>query len=233
MSEIKHIFTAAAASALVLLAGCSSKTPDGNTTETPSEAEVTTLSAEEATEGATEAATVATEPLVELSKEMTTTTAPSTTVEVETTETTVTATGYVAATDYRTFEETGLDGEAGKAHSAKPVSNADLYITVAEVGVMPGYTLDWTGKSPWSYITITDASGITYVYDRDNGNGTAVNQLTGQEYKFDVVTSGSLIDGFVFYNFPQSDYYTLNINGSASVTGSDYPLTWTNFTIYA
>ena len=98
---------------------------------------------------------------------------------------------------------------------------------------MPGYTLDWTGSSPWSSIYITDAYGNSYVYDRDNGNGSAVNQATGQEYKFDVVTSGGLIDGFVFYNFPQSDYYTITVNGSASVTGSDYPLTWSGFTIYA
>ena len=169
---------------MVLFAGCASNAPEESVSEAePAVTEAITENIEATTE-------LATEPLVELTKETTTTTAPPTTVEVAATETTATATGYVAATDYRTFEETGLDGEAGVAHSAKPVSNADLYITVSEVGVMPGYTLDWTGKSPWSYITITDSAGITYVYDRDNGNGTAVNQVTGQEYKFDVVTSG-------------------------------------------
>ena len=225
MSEIKYLFTAAAVSAMVLMAGCSSASH-----EQPSES---TIEVTEAVTETVEETTVTTEPLVTLTKETTTATATNTTVEVETTETTVTATGYVAATDYRTFEGTGLDGEAGSAHSAKPVSNADLYITVAEVGVMPGYTLDWTGSSPWTYITITDANGNYYVYDKENGNGTAVNQATGQEYKYDVVTSGNLIDGFVFYNFPQSDYYTITVNGSAAVTGSDYPLTWSNFTIYA
>ena len=225
MSEIKYILTAAAVSAMALFVGCSSVSPQQSSEETPLVTDAITEPIEETT--------AATEPLVTLTKETTTTTATATTVEVETTETTVTATGYVAATDYRTFEGTGLDGEAGSAHNAKPVSNTDLYITVAEVGVMPGYTLDWTGASPWSYITITDAAGNYYVYDRDNGNGAAVNQATGQEYKFDVVTSGSLIDGFVFYNFPQSDYYTITVNGSAAVTGSDYPLTWNGFTIYA
>lgn len=226
MSEIKYLFAAAAFSAVVLFAGCSSSKP-----EQSSETELPV--AETTAEAVTETTIMTTEPLLELTKETTTSTAAATTVEVETTETTVTATGYVAATDYRTFEGAGLDDEAGKAHSAKPVSNADLYISVAEVGVMPGYTLDWTGKSPWSYITITDAEGNYYIYDRDNGNGTAVNPSTGREYKFDVVTSGSLIDGFVFYNFPQSDFYTLVVNGSAAVTGSDYPLTWNGFTIYA
>lgn len=223
MSEIKYIFAAATASALMLFAGCSAKTDHSVTEESFAgvDAEVT-----ETTE-------MPTEPLVTLVKETTEPHTTATTVEVETAPTTETGTGYVAATDYRTFEGTGLDGEAGSAHNAKPVSNADLYITVAEVGVMPGYTLDWTGSSPWSSIYITDAYGNSYVYDRDNGNGSAVNQATGQEYKFDVVTSGGLIDGFVFYNFPQSDYYTITVNGSASVTGSDYPLTWSGFTIYA
>lgn len=223
MSEIKYIFAAAAVSVCMIFAGCSAKNnkPDVD------------VSSVDMTEASVETEEAVTEPLVTLTKETTTTTSTATTVEVETTVTTETATGYVAATDYRTFEGTGLDGEAGSAHNAKPVSNADLYITVAEVGVMPGYTLDWTGSSPWSSIYITDAYGNNYVYDRDNGNGSAVNQATGQEYKFDVVTSGSLIDGFVFYNFPQSDYYTITVNGSAAVTGSDYPLTWSGFTIYA
>ena len=225
MSEIKLLFAAAALSAMVLSVGCNSSKPVESSEDEP-------VVSESITEN-TEATTVlTTEPLVELTKETTSTTAPSTTVEVSATETTATATGYVAATDYRTFEETGLDGEPGVAHNAKPVSNADLYITVAEVGVMPGYTLDWTGQSPWSYITITDSAGISYVYDRDNGNGTAVNQVTGQEYKFDVVTSGKLIDGFVFYNFPQNGPYTLTVNGSAVVTDSTYPLNWSNFTVY-
>ncbi|MGB4093309.1 MAG: hypothetical protein WBK46_15430 [Ruminococcus flavefaciens] len=223
MSEIKYIFAAAAVSALMLIAGCSAKSNTSTTEPIPTEA-VTEV---------TETAEMTTEPLVSLSKETTQTTSTATTVDVETTQTTVTATGYVAATDYRTFEGTGLDGEAGSAHNAKPVSNEDLYISVAEVGVMPGYTLDWTGMSPWSSIYITDAYGNSYVYDRDNGNGTAVNSATGQEYKFDVITSGGLIDGFCFYNFPQSDYYTITVNGSAQVTGSDYPLTWSGVTIYA
>ena len=140
MSEIKYIFAAAAVSVCMIFAGCSAKNnkPDVD------------VSSVDMTEASVETEEAVTEPLVTLTKETTTTTSTATTVEVETTVTTETATGYVAATDYRTFEGTGLDGEAGSAHNAKPVSNADLYITVAEVGVMPGYTLDWTGSSPWS-----------------------------------------------------------------------------------
>lgn len=206
----------------MLFAGCSANSNQSGAEEAPVD-----VSSE-----ITETTEMPTEPIVTLTKETTAPPTTATTVEVETAPTTVTGTGYVAATDYRTFEGTGLDGEAGSAHNAKPVSNEDLYVTVAEVGVMPGYTLDWTGMSPWSSIYITDAYGNSYVYDRDNGSGTAVNQATGQEYKFDVVTGGGLIDGFVFYNFPQSDYYTITVNGSAAVTGSDYPLTWSGFTIY-
>ncbi|MBP7187321.1 MAG: hypothetical protein KBA55_11265, partial [Ruminococcus sp.] len=147
MSELKLIFAAAAVSAVMLAAGCSAKSNTSTVEEIPTDTSVVV----------TETTEMTTEPIVSLSKETTQPTTTATTVEVEATKTTVTATGYVAATDYRTFEGTGLDGEAGSAHNAQPVSNEDLYISVAEVGVMPGYTLDWTGSSPWSSIYITDA----------------------------------------------------------------------------
>ena len=103
MSELKLIFAAAAVSAVMLAAGCSAKSNTSTVEEIPTDASVVV----------TETTEMTTEPIVSLSKETTQPTTTATTVEVEATKTTVTATGYVAATDYRTFEGTGLDGEAG------------------------------------------------------------------------------------------------------------------------
>ncbi len=224
MSDIKILFGAAALSVLALLAGCSAKkTSSGESDEIPTE----TIIIEEEIQ-TTEAVTVLT-----VTKASETTAASATKVEVSSIPTTETATEYVAATDnYKTFEAAGLGNEAGKTHSSKPVTLGDLFVSVADVGVMPEYELVWTGTNPWSVINIVDSNGVYYTYNRDGGNNKVVNQATGDEYDFDVITTGSTIDGFAIYDMPQADYYTVTVTGSATIAGWDSPCDWNGFLTY-
>ena len=224
MSDIKLVLTAAAFSALMLFAGCSnskSESSEPNMIETV------------ITESVNDAESV---PVLTVTKAeaTTTTTAPYTTKDgVVTVQTSVSATVFVVATDdYQTFEAVGFGSDVGKAHSSKPVSKGDLFVSVSDIGVMPEFELEWTGENPWTDISILDSNGNYYTYINNGEKSSAVNQATGEEYPFDIITSGSVISGFAFYGLPDAEYYTLTVNGSAKVVGSDYHCPWNNFVTY-
>lgn len=216
MSLFNIKLSAVMLSAFVFLTGCSA----ANNSESVSDG------IDDITASTVEPITVLT-----VTKAATTTAAPTTTVKIEETSTTekVTATGYSASVDYATLKPSNSNGETG---SGKPVTFNDLYVTTYDVGVLDGYTLDWTGTVPWSVINILDSNGNYYVYDRDSGVKAAVNSVTGDEYAFDMVTSDGFIDGFVFYDFPKAESYTLTLYGSAPITDSYYPCEWNGFVTY-
>ncbi len=219
MSEIKIVFAAAAFSALMLFAGCSGKKSE------PSEPNMVDYIV-------TEGDTV---PVLSLTKaETTTTTFPIVTNGVTVSvQPTVSATLFVVANDdYATFEAVGFGTDAGKAHNSKPVSKGDLFVSASDVGVMDGYQLEWTGENPWTGINIMDSNNIYYEYTKKDDKDVVINPITGEEYAFDIVTSGDVISGFAVYGLPQAEYYTLTINGSAKVVDSDYPCTWNAFVTY-
>lgn len=218
MSEIKYVFAAAAFSALMLFAGCSGKKSESSE---PNMVEYIVTDGDSV-------------PVLSLTKaETTTTTMPLITNGVTVSvQPTVSATVYVVNTDYETFEAVGFGSEAGKTHSSKPVSKGDLFVSASDIGVMDGYELEWTGDNPWSEINIMDSNGIYYEYTQKDGKDIAINPITGEEFSFDIVTSGSVISGFAVYGLPDAEYYTITVTGSAKVVGSDYPCTWNAFVTY-